>query len=180
MQTVAILRGMKLLSPLPLLLGLGILSAQLPVATAQDALQQARTAANVATHVQYDSIDGYAAIYVSPQNWQAATADKNLGPFLEAQEASPSRSAVCLFSKARNTGICVYFDGGTAYGVTALVSDWNHPYTVAGVSDSFQQATPDLLEKASERISLAPTTIKLDSGQTLPAYAIKVGAAGAP
>ena len=167
---------MKTRFAFPLLLAIGILAAQLPTSAAQDksALKFVRTAADVATNVQPDSIDGYTAIYIDPQNWTSASADGDLGPFVAAQEASPSHSMACLFSRTKNNVVCVYFDGERAYGLTAIKSDHNNPITATAVAASYKQTTKETLKKAPGKIAFSPITIDLDNGQRLDAYVVKL------
>lgn len=159
------------------MIAFGILAAQIPSSAAQDkdALKFVRTAADVAINLQPDSIDGYLAIYVGPQNWHAASADSDLGPFIQAQEANPSRSLVCLFSATRSTAVCVYFDGARAYG-TALKSKQNNSFTAADAAASYGSITRELLRKPPGTIDFSPTNVNLDNGQELDAYSIKQSA----
>jgi hypothetical protein len=125
--------------------------------------------------VQSESIDGYFAIYISPQNWISASADGDLGPFAAAQEASPSHSMACLFTPIKNNAVCVYFEGERAYGLTALRSDPNHPFTSAAAAASYKPITRELLKKAPGKIAFSPVNIKLDNGQSVDGFLIKLG-----
>ena len=168
--------AMGIRSAFPLLLALGILVVQLPSSAAQDkdALKFVRIAADVASNVQTGSIDEYTAIYIDEENWKAAAADSDLGPFIQAQEAGAARSMACLFSAAKDNAVCVYFDGTRAYGVTALQSERNSPFTSAAASASYKALTPDLLRKAQGKISFSPNPITLDNGQPLKAFRVKL------
>lgn len=167
---------MKNRSWFPLLLAAAILAAQLPSSAAQDknALKFVRTAADVATNVQSESIDGYTAIYVDPQNWTSASTDSDLGPFVAAQEASPSHGMACLFSRTKNDVVCVYFDDERAYGLTTIKSDRNNPITATAVAASYKQTTKEILKKAPGKIAFSQIVIDLDNGQRLDAYLVKL------
>jgi hypothetical protein len=167
---------MRIRFSFPLLLAVGILAVQLPSSAAQDkdALKFVRTAADVASNVQTGSIDGYTAIYIDEDNWKAASSDGDLGPFIQAQEAGAARSMACLFSAAKDNAVCVYFDGTRAYGVTALQSERNSPFTSTAASASYKALTPDLLRKAQGKISFSPNPITLDNGQPLKAFRVKL------
>jgi hypothetical protein len=168
---------MKTRSALPFLLAVGLLAAQLQSSAAQDtdALKFVRTAADVASNVQPGAIDGYTAIYIDEENWKAASTDGDLGPFIQAQEARPSRSMACLFSATKNTAVCVYFDGARAYGVSALGRDPGHPYTQSTVAATYMAITPDMLREQATKINFEPVPIALDNGQQLKAYRVKLG-----
>ncbi|MGD0346287.1 MAG: hypothetical protein ABSA85_05990 [Terracidiphilus sp.] len=169
---------MRTRSAFPLLLAAGILAAQLPSSAAQDknALKFVRTAADVATNVQSEAIDRYIAIYIDRENWKAASTDNDLGPFIQAQEASPTRSMACLFSQAKTTAVCVYFDGARADGVAALKSDRDTPFTSAAAVASYKSITREMLRKAPGKLAFSPMSIILDNGQRLDAYQVKLGA----
>src|SRR5260221_10145628 len=79
-----------------------------------------QTAATVASNAKHQDLNGYLAIYVSPENWASGLKDGDLGPFLKQKEAKPGRSVVFLFSQSKDAAICVYFDGATAFGMTAV------------------------------------------------------------
>ncbi|MGD0738676.1 MAG: hypothetical protein ABR957_03705 [Terracidiphilus sp.] len=168
---------MRIRFPFPLMLAVGILAVQLPAFAAQDkdALKFVRIAADVASNVQTRSIDGYFAIYISPQNWTSASADGDLGPFIQAQEAGAARSMACLFSAIKNNAVCVYFEGERAYGLTALRSDPNQPFTSAAVAASYKPITRELLKKAPGKIAFSPVNIKLDNGQAVDGFLVKLG-----
>jgi hypothetical protein len=160
-----------------LLAAVAMLAAQIPLCAAQDKewLKFDRTAADVARNAQSDSIDGYLAIYIDPANWKAAAVDGDLGPFVQAQEASPSRSMACLFSADKSNAFCVYFDGSRAYGLTALKVDKGRSFSSSAVAASYKPITPDLLKKVPGKIDFKPAQITLDNGQPLRAFVVVLG-----
>lgn len=175
---IAILLPMRIHSPIPLLLGAVILAMQLPPAAAQSnqTLKLVRVASDVASHLQAASLDGGVAIYIAPVTWTEAMTDSYFGPFLATQDPTPSRSAVCLFSKMKDRAVCVYFDGAQAYGFTSVTSDSEHPFTAASAAASYRPITPDLLQAVPREINFTATTaITLDDGQQLTAFSIKLG-----
>ena len=162
---------MKIRSVFPLLIATGILVAQLPCSQAQDkdVLKFVHIAADVATNLQPESIDGYTAIYIDAQNWSSASTDSELGPFVQAQEASATHSMACLFSPTRGYAVCVY-------GLSALKSDLKNPFTASGVAASYKPITRELLRKAPGTFAFSPININFDNGQALVAYQIKLDA----
>jgi len=169
---------MKIRSVFPLLIATGILVAQLPCSQAQDkdVLKFVHIASDVATNLQPESIDGYTAIYIDAQNWSSASTDSELGPFVQAQEASATHSMACLFSPTRGYAVCVYFDSERAYGLSALKSDLKNPFTASGVAASYKPITRELLRKAPGTFAFSPININFDNGQALVAYQIKLDA----
>jgi hypothetical protein len=168
---------MRIHAALILFLVFGTFANDRPSAAAQgnQTLTLVRTATNVASHIQSGSIDGDTAIYVDPVAWMEAMTDTGLGPFLATQDAMPTRSAVCLFSKKKDRAVCVYFDGTQAYGATAVMSDPEHPFDVASVAASYRTITPDMLRKATRRINFTPRTMNLEDGQQLATFSITLG-----
>lgn len=171
---------MKIRSAFPIFVAIGIFATQLLPASAQDKAtsQFLLTAINIASHVQSGSMDGYLAVYIAPVTWTAALTDSNLGPFLATQEAMSSRSVTCLYSKKKDTAVCVYFDGTRPYGVAAVKSDAGHQFSAASAAASFQPITPDMLRKPPGKFSLSPQAITLDNGQQLAAFLVKLNAPG--
>lgn len=138
------------------------------------ALPFVKIAGNVADRVRHRSLNNYLGIYVSPKNWQAASKDRDLGPFLVAKEArpKPGRSAACVFSPDRDIALCVYFDGETPFGVATVkveVSGRIDPYRVRS---SYEGVSKKLLKPGEQTLRFARSASTLDDGRVLPAFLI--------
>jgi hypothetical protein len=138
----------------------------------KEPLSFAKIAANVAGNVQHRTVNGTLAIYVSEQNWAAGLKDGDLGPFLKLKEAKPGRSAACLFSQSKDIAVCVYFDGNTPFGVTAVEAGASGKLEASDIAAAYKPVSKDMLKKGAEELSFTPVGINTDDGQALPAFLV--------
>ena len=140
-----------------------------------DPLSLVGIAVDIASNSQQHNLDGYIAIYVSPEKWAVALKDGDLGPFLKLKEAKPGRSAVFFFSAAapsKDLAIGVYFDGGTAFGVTAAQAGASGKIEAGDISAGYKAVTKEMLKNASQGFRFGQVEINTDDGEPLTAYAI--------
>jgi hypothetical protein len=132
----------------------------------------AQIAVNVASNTKHPNLDGYVAIYVSPENWPAGLKDSDLGPFLKLKEAKPGRSAVFLFSQSKDAAIAVYFDGGTAFGITAVKAGAGGKMEDSSISGEYRPVTKEMLKEPGQEFHLEHNELSTDDGVPLPAYLV--------
>ena len=169
----------------------GILAATFAIAQNQPATQNTETqntdplyfvriAADVTANLQHDA-DGRLGIYVSDQNWAEGLKDSDLGPFLKIKEAKPGRSAAFLFSPAKDSAVCVYFDGKSAFGVVAVkageggsikLRGWPCPPHPTEISAAYHEINPALLKTSDQELHFSPTDVNTDDGVALPAFMV--------
>lgn len=140
-----------------------------------DALPFVKTAADVAGNVQQQSLEGFIAIYVEEQKWADIAKDGDLGPFLKLKEASPKagRSAVCFFNEAKDTATCVYFDGNSPFGVTAVKAANGGPIQANDIAAAYKPVSKDTLKKGEHNWQFTKVPgINSDQGVALTAYQI--------
>ena len=131
-----------------------------------------KIAADVASNVQHDTLNGSLGIYISEQNWASGLKDNDLGPFLKVKEAD--RSAVCFFPEKKDSAVCVYFDGHAPFGVTAVKSGSSGKIEAGDIASTYEPVSKDMLKKGSEELSFTEAGVNADDGQALPAFAVAV------
>jgi hypothetical protein len=136
----------------------------------KDPLLFVKIAADVAGNVQQAPLNGFLGLYIDPQNWASGLKDSDLGPFLKVQEAKPGRSAACLFSNAKDVAICVYFDGNTPFGVTAVKAGASGKIEANDVSAAYKAISKEMLKKGEQEVRFEPGEAATDDGQPLPAF----------
>src|SRR5215831_7116636 len=113
---------------------------------AKDALPFIKTAATVASHVQHDTVNGSTGIYIDEEHWGAASRDGDLGPFVKVKEAKAGRSVACLFSENKDSAVCVYFDGKTAFGLAAVKAPAGSKIEAEAVAAAFKPISKEMLK----------------------------------
>src|SRR5450432_3975443 len=136
-----------------------------------DPLSLIQIAVNVATNAHQD-LDGHLAIYVDPEKWTAGLKDGDLGPFLKLKEQKPGRSAVCIVSSSKDSAIAVYFDGDTAFGMTAVKAGASGKIDASDISAGYKAITKEMLADAGQKFHFEPIDLNTDDGEPLPAYVI--------
>jgi hypothetical protein len=134
-----------------------------------------KIAADVARNVQPQSLIGYLAIYIDSKAWDSGLKDSDLGPFLKVKEAKPDRSAVCFFSDTKDAATCVYFDGDTAFGVTAVKAGASGKIEAADVANAYKPVSKDMLKKGEQELRFEPGDANTDDGYPLPAFQVATG-----
>lgn len=163
----------KILAMVVLLAAVVGLSAQgQPGKVESDPLFFVKIAANVASNVQHETVEGSLGIYISDQNWAGGLKDGDLGPFLKVKEAKPGRSAACLFAQDKSSAVCVYFDGNTPFGVAAVKAAATGKIEPGDVSGAYKTVSKDVLKKGSDELTFAHTDLGMDNGQPLPAFIV--------
>jgi hypothetical protein len=138
----------------------------------KDPLAFVKIAADVAGHVQHDTVNGSLAIYLDEQNWAAGLKDSDLGPFLKVKEAKPGRSAACLFSPAKDAAVCVYFDGDSAFGVAAVRAGSSGKIEPSEITAAYKPVSNEMLKKGDEELKFSESDVATDDGQPLPAFVV--------
>ena len=138
----------------------------------EEPLSFVKIAADVALNVQPDTVNGSLGIYISEQNWASGLKDGDLGPFLKVKEAKADRSAVCFFPEQKDAVVCVYFDGNTPFGVTAVKAGSSGKIEAGDVAPTYKPVSKDMLKKRSEELSFTAGGVTADDGQDLPAFAV--------
>jgi hypothetical protein len=146
-----------------------------PGADKKEPLFFVKIAADVAGNVQQAPLNGFLGLYIDDHSWPAGLKDGDLGPFLKAQEAKPGRSAACLFSNAKDVGVCVYFDGDTPFGVVAVKAGASGKIEAGDVSAGYKAISKEMLKKADRELHFEQGDVSTDDGQPLPAFAISTG-----
>lgn len=140
-----------------------------------DALPFVKTAADVAGNVQQQSLESFIAIYVEEQKWADAAKDGDLGPFLKLEKASPKagRSAVCFFSGGKDAATCVYFDGNSPFGVTAVKAANGGAIQANDIAAAYKPVSKDMLKKGDHNWQFTKLPgLNTDQGVALTAYQI--------
>jgi hypothetical protein len=133
-----------------------------------------KIAADVAINVQHDTVNGSLGIYISGDNWGSGLKDSDLGPFLKVKEAKPDRSVVCFFREQKDAAVCVYFDGNTPFGVTAVKAGSSGKIEAGDVAATYKPVSKEMLKKSTEELSFTEGEVNADDGQALPAFAVAV------
>jgi hypothetical protein len=129
-------------------------------------------AANVASHVQSQSLIGYLAIYIDEQTWSAALKDGDLGPFLKPQEAKPGRSAGCLFTTRKDAAVCTYFDNDVPYGVVAVRAGSKGTIDGSDILGAYKPVSKQMLKKSKEDLHFTEGAVTTDDGTRVPSFQI--------
>jgi hypothetical protein len=140
----------------------------------EEPLSFVKIAADVASNVQHDTVNGSLGIYISSQNWDAGLKDGDLGPFLKVKEAKADRSAVCFFTNQKDAAVCVYFDGNTPFGMTAIKAGSSGKIEAGDVAPTYRAVTKEMLKKGAEELGFSDGEISTDDGQALPAFLVAV------
>ena len=130
-----------------------------------------RIAAEVAQNVQSGPFATSIAIYVDAKSWHATTTDRDIGPFLRAQDEKPGRSAACLLSMDKKNAFCVYFDDATPYGFVALHGEAGKEFRSEDAAAAFKPVTPDLL-KQTGTYRINPLPVTSDNGAPMTAFLV--------
>jgi hypothetical protein len=157
-------------------MAMAALAQNQPQQKKEEPLSFVKIAADVASNVQHDTVNGSLGIYISSQNWDAGLKDGDLGPFLKVKEAKADRSAVCFFTNQKDAAVCVYFDGNTPFGVTAVKAGSSGKIEAADVAPTYKAVTKEMLKKGTEELSFSEGEISTDDGQSLPAFLVAVSA----
>ena len=142
-----------------------------PAPDSADPLYFVRIAADATANIQHDA-DGRLGIYVSEQNWAEGLKDGDLGPFLKIKDAKPGRSAACLFTLAKDSAVCVYFDGKSAFGVAAVKAGDGGSIKPEDISAAYKAITKDMLKKSDKELHFNPGDVNTDDGVVLPAFIV--------
>lgn len=138
----------------------------------KDPLFFVKIAVYVAGNVQHDTVNGSLAIYLDEQTWSAGLKDGDLGPFLKVKEAKPGRSAVCLFSPAKDAAVCVYFDGDSPFGVTAVRAGASGKIEPSEISAGYKSVSKEMLKKSDDDLKFSQADVATDDGEPLPAFLV--------
>jgi len=136
-----------------------------------DPLSFIKVAADVAGNVQRETVNKSLGLYVAEGNWASGLNDGDLGPFLKLKEAKPGRSAACLFTQAKDSAVCVYFDGQSPFGVVAVKAGANGGIQPQAISAAYKAISKEMLKHTAE-LTFTPTTLATDEGQELPAFLV--------
>lgn len=132
-----------------------------------------KIAGDIAGNVQQQSLDSFIGVYVAEENWSSGEKDSDLGPFLKLKDAGakPGRSASCFFNEAKDTAICVYFDGKTPFGVVSVKASGG-PIQAGDVSAAYKPVSKEMLKKGDHEWHFAQFQINADDGTALPGFQI--------
>jgi hypothetical protein len=131
-----------------------------------------RITANVASHVQSQSLNGFLAIYIDDHTWKAALQDGDLGPFLKGQEAKPGRSAGCLFTSRKDAAVCVYFDGNDPYGVASVRAGAAGTIDGSDILGAYKPVSKQMLKKGKQDLNFTESSVTTDDHTRLSAFQI--------
>jgi hypothetical protein len=144
-----------------------------PQQTKEEPLALVKIAADVAVNVQHDTVNGSLGIYISEQNWGSGLKDSDLAPFLKVKEAKADRSVVCFFTQQKDAVVCVYFDGNTPFGVTAVKAGSSGKIEAGDVAPTYKPVSKDMLKKGPQEINFTEADgVNTDDGQALPAFLV--------
>ncbi len=141
----------------------------------KDPLSFVKIAADIAGNVQPGSLNGFLALYIDDQSWASGLKDGDLGPFLKVKEAKPGRSAACLFAPAKDVAICVYFDGDTPFGVTAVKAGASGKIEAGDVPGAYKDVSKEMLKKGEQELRFEPGDAATDDGRAVPAFLVATG-----
>jgi hypothetical protein len=131
-----------------------------------------KIAANVASNAQPQDLTGFLAIYVDSQSWASGLKDGDLGPFLKLKEGKPDRRAVFFFPPSKETGICVFFDGDSPFGVTAAKAGSGGKIEAADISTAYKAVSKEMLKESGQQFQFNEGQIATDDGQPLAAFEV--------
>lgn len=150
----------------------GLAAAQnKPDAEKKDPLSLVKTATNVVSNLQHQDLNEFLAIYVDQESWAAALKDNDLGPFLKLKETKPGRSAVLFFSPDKNIAMSVFFDGDSAFGMTAAKAK-NGKIEASDISSAYKPVSKDMLKETGQEFQFTKGDISTDDGQPLTGFQI--------
>src|SRR5215831_5090793 len=123
-----------------------------------DSLSFIKVAADVAGNVQRETVNRSLGLYVAEGSWASGLNDGDLGPFLKLKEAKPGRSAACLFTQAKDSAVCVYFDGQSPFGVVAVKAGANGSIQPQAISAAYKSISKEMLKHTAE-LTFTPTNL---------------------
>jgi hypothetical protein len=138
----------------------------------KDPLVFVRIAADVAANVQHDSLNNFLALYIAPENWDAASKDGDLGPLMKVKESKAGRSAACLFSPSKDAAVCVFFDGDTPFGMTAVKAGSSGKIEAADAAAAYKSVSKEMLKPGDQKLQFTPGDVATDDGQRLAGFLI--------
>jgi hypothetical protein len=138
----------------------------------KDPLLFVRIAAAVATNVQPGSLNNFLALYIAPENWQAAGKDGDLGPLMKVKEAKAGRSAACLFSPGKDYALCVFFDNDDPFGMTAVKAGSSGKIEAGDAAAAYKSVSKEMLKPGEHKLQFASGDAATDQGTPLPAFQI--------
>lgn len=141
-----------------------------------DPLSLAEMAVTIAANTQHQDLDGFFAIYVSPENWDLVLKDGDLGPFLKVKEKKPGRSAVILETPSLNstgTIVCIYFDGDKPLGMTATKRKDGGKTLADDIASTYKPVTKAMAQKKDYAFEFNEGNIRTDNDDPIPAYKIR-------
>ena len=136
-----------------------------------DPLAFIKIAADVAGNVQRETVNDSFGIYIGESNWASGVKDGDLGPFLKLKEAKPGRSAACLFTQAKDSAVCVFFDGQSPFGVAAVKAGAGGSISAEAVSAAYKAVSKEMLKHTAE-LTFTPNNLNTDDGQELAAFIV--------
>jgi hypothetical protein len=131
-----------------------------------------KIAADVASNVHSESLNGYLGFYVGPNNWSSGLSDSDTGPFMKLKEAKPQRSAVFFYSESRDAVVCVFLDGDVPFGIVTAWADSGGRIESGNLGAAYQIVSKEMLKKSERELSFSESEIAADDGQPFPAYRI--------
>ncbi|HEY6252414.1 MAG TPA: hypothetical protein VI685_20865 [Candidatus Angelobacter sp.] len=155
-----------------LLLSAMALAQNKPSPEKTDPLVFMKLAGDVAGNVQQQSLDSFLGIYVDEQSWASGAKDSDLGAFLKFKEAKPGRSAAFFFNEAKDTAICVYFDGESPFGVVAVKAGSAGAIKADDISAAYKPVSKDMLKKGDQEWHFSQFQINSDDGTPLSGFQI--------
>jgi hypothetical protein len=142
-----------------------------PDSEKKDPLSLVKIAANVVSNSQHQDLNDFLVIYVDQESWAAALKDSDLGPFLKLKETKPGRSAVLFFSPDKDVAMSVFFDGESAFGVTAAKAK-NGKIEASDISSAYKPVSKDMLKETGQEFQFTKGDIATDDGQPLTGFQI--------
>jgi hypothetical protein len=146
-----------------------------PDAEKKDPLPLVKIAVNIAGNLKDHNLNGFLAVYIDSESWASGLKDSDLGPFLKLKETKPNRSAVLIFSPEKDTGICVFFDGDSAFGATGARAK-DGKMEADAISAAYKPVTKEMLKDAGQDFQFTRGDVTTDDGQAVPAYQISSAA----
>ena len=142
-----------------------------PDAEKKDPLSLVKIAANVVSNSQHQDLNDFLAIYVDQDTWVAALKDGDLGPFLKLKEAKPGRSAVLFFQPDKEVAMSVFFDGDSAFGMTAVKAK-NGKIEASDISSAYKPVSKDMLKETGQGFQFTRGDITTDDGQPVTGFQV--------
>src|SRR5260221_2031087 len=151
-----------------------VASAQNQAPEKKEPLFFIKIAAEVASNVHNESLNGYLGFYVGPNNWPSGLSDSDTGPFMKLKEAKPDRSAVFFYSESRDAIVCVFLDGAAPFGIVTAWADSGGTIEGGNLAAAYQIVSKEMLKKSEKELSFSESEIAADDGQPFPAYRITI------